>query len=353
MLCTDEFCFEVEDRIQCNSSQQVMYKTRKDYCLSLPIPLEKATNLSAAREWEIKKVGLEKAGEKLKPEDCVKYNVKLMDCFSEFNAAEVISEFLSPATNNRGTAHKTTGLKTFPNFLMLQVRRFTLTENWQPKKLDVLLEVPETIDIGHLRSSGLQPGEVELPAGPTEAPLQPDPTIVENLMMMGFEYEACRKAAYHTANTGVETAMEWILNRISEPDLNTPLVIEQGEQPAAVTVNLDDVQMLCAMGFTDKQATKALQKCDNNLERAADWVFSHAHELDEEQGPASGALPDGPGTYKLRALISHMGTSTACGHYVCHIRDTAGQWVLYNDEKVLISVKPPRDMAYMYLYERE
>ena len=55
--------------------------------------------------------------------------------------------------------------------------------------------------------------------------------------------------------------------------------------------------------------------------------------------------------YKLVAFISHMGTSTSVGHYVCHIlRD--GRWVIYNDEKVAQSEHPPRDLAYLYLYQR-
>ena len=55
--------------------------------------------------------------------------------------------------------------------------------------------------------------------------------------------------------------------------------------------------------------------------------------------------------YRLKAFISHMGTSTDVGHYVCHIlRD--GRWVIYNDEKVAESKTPPRDLAYVYLYER-
>ena len=346
----------MEDRIQCNSSQKVLYKSRKDYCLSLPISLESASNFAAAQAGEIRKSELEAAGAKIKPEDCVKYKVNMNDCFTTFAAPEVIQDFLSPATNQKGTASKTTGLKTFPNYLMLQARRFTLTADWQPKKLDVLLDVPDILDIEHLRSSGLKPGEVELPAGPTEAPLEPDPTIVENLMGMGFSFDACRKAAYHTRNAGAEQAMEWIFGHMDDPDLNSPLVIEQPKPATSnVAVNQDDVQMLCAMGFTAKQATKALKKCDNNLERAADWIFSHADELDQEEpesSPSASSLPDGPGRYGLRAFISHMGTSTACGHYVCHIRDKSNRWVLYNDEKVALSVTPPKDMAYMYLYER-
>lgn len=35
-----------------------------------------------------------------------------------------------------------------------------------------------------------------------------------------------------------------------------------------------------SMGFTKEQAIKALKATDNNLERAADWIFSHQVELD-------------------------------------------------------------------------
>ena len=36
-------------------------------------------------------------------------------------------------------------------------------------------------------------------------------------------------------------------------------------------------------------------------------------------------------------FVSHMGASTAAGHYVAHIRK-GGRWVIYNDEKVRWSV---------------
>lgn len=36
-----------------------------------------------------------------------------------------------------------------------------------------------------------------------------------------------------------------------------------------------------SMGFTKEQATKALKATNNNLERAADWAFSHISELDD------------------------------------------------------------------------
>lgn len=52
-------------------------------------------------------------------------------------------------------------------------------------------------------------------------------------------------------------------------------------------------------------------------------------------GSSGGAekLQDGPGRYTLLGFISHMGASTAAGHYVAHIRKD-GRWVIFNDEKV-------------------
>lgn len=36
--------------------------------------------------------------------------------------------------------------------------------------------------------------------------------------------------------------------------------------------------MLTSMGFSDAEATRALRKCEGNLERAADWVMCHMGE---------------------------------------------------------------------------
>lgn len=63
------------------------------------------------------------------------------------------------------------------------------------------------------------------------------------------------------------------------------------------------------------------------------------------------SMMDGPGRYRLLAIISHMGSNTACGHYVSHIRK-GGRWVIYNDEKVAASEHPPKSLGYLYLYER-
>lgn len=55
--------------------------------------------------------------------------------------------------------------------------------------------------------------------------------------------------------------------------------------------------------------------------------------------------------YRLVAFISHMGTATMVGHYVAHILKD-GHWVIFNDSKVALSENPPKDLGYLYLYER-
>lgn len=120
--------------------------------------------------------------------------------------------------------------------------------------------------------------------------------------------------------------------------------------------------MILSMGFTMKQATKALKATNNNTERAVDYIFSHKDELDMEdvENPTvssssttgnSKHYRDGDGKYRLKAFISHMGTSSQVGHYVCHILKD-GQWIIFNDNKVQISQRPPKDLGYLYLYER-
>lgn len=69
---------------------------------------------------------------------------------------------------------------------------------WQPKKLEVLLDVPDTLDLTHLRANGLQPTEQAMPedtsspdtgagaAGATvaAAPAEADEAVVMQLVRL-------------------------------------------------------------------------------------------------------------------------------------------------------------------------
>ena len=110
--------------------------------------------------------------------------------------------------------------------------------------------------------------------------------------------------------------------------------------------------------------------CDGNIERAADWLFSRADDLDAAGAEvnaaaaghrsatsapggaeSNGECEDGPGRYELCGVVSHMGGNTACGHYVAHVK-IEGQWHIFNDRKVAISQKPPLELGYLYFYRR-
>ncbi|GAU33753.1 hypothetical protein TSUD_52860 [Trifolium subterraneum] len=52
-----------------------------------------------------------------------------------------------------------------------------------------------------------------------------------------------------------------------------------------------------------------------------------------------------------RISLTGIGTSTHCGHYVAHILKD-GRWVIFNDNKVGTSINPPKDMHYLYSFER-
>ena len=48
----------------------------------------------------------------------------------------------------------------------------------------------------------------------------------------------------------------------------------------------ESLMMMTSMGFDEKQGTRALRKCDGNLERALDWIMSHMDEPDSEDEDA-------------------------------------------------------------------
>ena len=52
--------------------------------------------------------------------------------------------------------------------------------------------------------------------------------------------------------------------------------------------------MLQSMGFSRSQCIKALQNTDNNVERAADWIFSHPDEINSDDFVSAEATPVNP-----------------------------------------------------------
>lgn len=392
----DALKFSVEDRVECGTSGKVKYTKRDEYCLPLHIPLHLATNAEEVREYDEKVSEAEASGQKIDPNLHVRPRITLQSCLDRFGQTEIVEQFYSAAINGLTTAKKTTRLATMPDYMILHLKKFTLREDWTCVKLDVSVDIPDVLDLSALRSTGLQPNEALLP-DLDAAPPQPefDESVIAQLADMGFPIEACKRAVFYTKNSGLEPATQWIMEHIGDSDFGDPFVPPGTAVSGNVAFVADPtgLEMLMGMGFTVNQATKALKETNNNIERAADWIFSHQMEIDNWEGDddnneASGiAQPaqsqqcrDGDSRefyfistsiqnntliltlgdfilcsffseYKLVTIISHMGSSSQVGHYVCHILKN-DKWVIFNDSKVAISQNPPKDLGYLYLYQR-
>ncbi|KAM9805526.1 ubiquitin carboxyl-terminal hydrolase 5 isoform X3 [Syngnathus typhle] len=389
---SEAFRFLVEERIVCQQSQKAKYTQRVDYIIQLPVPMEQASNIDELQEAERQR---ENGDSTVMP---VRAQIPFAVCLAALSEPELLTDFWSSAVQAKTTATKTTRFASFPDHLIIQIKKFTFGLDWVPKKLDVSIEVPDTLDLSTLRATGQRRGEELLPEvappplmtpdaevtgilgshgneeddslySPLLSPVLDDSTVSQ-LCDMGFPLEACRKAVYYTGNTGIDSAMNWVMGHMDDPDFSAPLVLpgcSGGTTPTMESVSEEHLATIVSMGFSREQATKALRATSNTLERAVDWIFSHLDDLESmevsEGGRSAGeseasrepppgpCVRDGPGKYELFAFISHMGTSTMCGHYVCHIKKDQ-QWVIFNDQKVCASEKPPKDLGYLYFYRR-
>jgi len=318
-----------------------------------------------------------------------KLQVPLAACLAAFAAPATMEDFASPVTGQRGLATQTLRLATFPRYLWLQLNRYTLAADWTPLKLDACIPMPLQLDLGaaglKAPSQGLQEGEPDLdalaaaaghqvpvaaaPAAAAAASPEPDAGIVSALASMGFPEGACMRAAVAVGNAGVEEASNWVMSHMEDPDFAEPFAAPApaaaAPPPAAGGVDPAALEMLTSMGFDEERAAYAYRQAGGNMERAADWLFSHMDEplpAEANAAAAPGAAAPGAGgispadqaaagRFELVGFLSHMGNSTSSGHYVCHIR-RGDAWYLFNDTKVARSEAPPTDLGYMYLYRR-
>ncbi|KAG5551182.1 hypothetical protein RHGRI_009572 [Rhododendron griersonianum] len=365
------FKFGIEERLLCPSGK-VAYNRRHDCILSLSIPLHLAINKGELEAFHKSKGERDTQGKEVSADEIVRPRVRLVDCLRSFVAEEEVHDFYSTELKAKVTATKTAGLISFPDYLVLHMRKFVMEAGWVPKKLDVYIDVPDTIDISDMCSKGIQPGEELLPEPAAEDMAEPkllaDDDIVSQLVSMGFNNLHCQKAAINTSNAGVEEAMNWLLSHMDDADIDAPISQE------AQSVDQSKVDTLVSFGFQEDVARKALKASGGDIEKATDWIFnptnvSSSSDMDVSSSTTSIAdspLPDGGGgqcpvvlynafydaiAYRLMGIVSHMGTSTQCGHYVAHINKD-GQWVIFNDEKVRVSKNPPKDMGYLYVFER-
>jgi ubiquitin carboxyl-terminal hydrolase 5/13 len=147
--------------------------------------------------------------------------------------------------------------------------------------------MPEELNLNPFRSmGGVQPNETAMPevasdigVGSSSSAVSNvkivDESLVAELVSMGFSEHGCRKAALE--HSDLESAMNWILSHMEDPDFNEPAVESApgvGSQgrgvdggTAAAVPDEESVMMIMSMGYTEPQAKAALKATDNNLER--------------------------------------------------------------------------------------
>ena len=113
-----------------------------------------------------------------------------------------------------------------------------------------------------------------------------------------------------------------------------------------------------SMRFSRAHAVRALTSSNNNVELAIEWALTNTPDdssvpdtTSANQQQDKSQYRDGSGKYRLMAFISHIGNQPSSGHYVAHILKD-GRWVIFNDEHVALSENPPKDLAYLYFYQR-
>lgn len=218
----------------------------------------------------------------------------------------------------------------------------------------------DKIDLESLRSKGMQPNELSMPGDSLNSQannkLVANADHVASLMDMGFTKNACTRAVLAVKNSGIEEASTWLFNHIEDLDVNNP--IEEIESQNVSHSSFDEmaVVQICSMGFSEDRVKYALKETNGDADRAVDWLFSHADDPLPVSISASASLSsvsndNSPAHYSLGSFITHLGSSTGCGHYVSHVlRDN--DWIYFNDAKVSSCPELPKDQAYVYFFTK-
>lgn len=306
-----QFGLRLLSRLECIRCHQVRYRREEDVCLSINPPIiEEETFPLASSE-------ASSTGVVNRP------SFDLQTCLERTFGPECIEcrcEFCGELT----TYQKTRYLETFPNVLVLFVRRDSFDPaTLSAKKFDVFVHVPEEIDL------------------------------------------LCYKAEALGSDASVEEAPSCFPGDLAPRQQHTTAEEPDG---TAIEVSDESLELVTSMGFTSKNATFALKKKGGNVEEALNYLLTeNVDEIISNEGNGgefffqhSGnkasnckVFTDGHCKYKLVGMISHIGASPKVGHYVCHIKDDeTNDWILFNDEKVGISKKPPLSLGSLYFFVR-
>ncbi|RMZ92386.1 hypothetical protein DV736_g394, partial [Chaetothyriales sp. CBS 134916] len=349
---TSSFKFVMEQRLQCLTCKRVRYSNLEHDGISVPVPAREKQTANGNTNGDA-------------PNSPTYEAVTLKECLDIYTAPTEVTYSCTACGSKDFT--KSIKFKTFPQTLLINPLRFSIV-NWVPTKLDIPVEVPDdAFDMQSYQSTGLQPGEEELPDDGDV--FVPNPAAHAQLQEMGFPAERCEKALRLTGNSDVEAAMQWLFTHMDDDGGGDEDVAEAPK--TAGDAYSEQIETLAQMGISAPQARKGLRMCNGDVERAVDWVFSHLDDPGdaEETGSVASTCavpkPEVRGStdessFELQSIICHKGTSVHAGHYVVFVRKVIPgsgkekQWVLFNDEKVVkaVDAEEMKQTAYVFIFRR-
>nr|CAG4639793.1 EOG090X0181 [Daphnia pulex] len=308
----ESFKFRVEERLQCLTSAQVRYTHRSEYNLPVPVPLETASNMEEVRLYNEQKKAAMATGQPLKSDDVVRPKVTLQSCLEALVRPEEVQNFYSTAISGKTTALKITKLATFPDFLWIQLRKFTLAEDWTPVKLDVAVEIPHILDLSFMKASGQQPDEILMSDQVSVAEPAIDLAIVESLTEMGFPVAACKRAATLTHGRGLEAATQLILFHFGFPTFSLVFLInlccerQCTLHQVGFLVGCISIEDWLTMGFVPVVAVQCERNMGNMVKSSMEIINGNAANLIGWNSDAK---------HKLLPFFNNVGSETMSSHH--------------------------------------
>ena len=250
----------------------------------------------------------------------------------------------------------------FPKYLIAHVQRNMLFGYMEVRKVDADVHGLESIDLSALKSDGKK-GELFTSNTSKSNDIQINQELLESLVMMGFDRVNSEICLYEKKND-IEQAILMLTS--GQPIIDTRVKKEVKKEVKRYD---EEVAMMIDMGFDERLSRKALQMVDGDVETAIIMVASDEVVLTEEdlvENETNGTetekkeetkmneeneeIDPRSGKYELIAYICHLGSNANCGHYVCHVKQ-GNEWIMFNDNKVFISLRPPFTKASICLYK--
>ena len=278
------FAYQTVSRLVCSEDNMVKYKTNSlETVLSLSIPMDKIEEMPPDQKRHKSETTEDiKTAEK---QDVP--SIQFKSCFDSWIAPTSIQDMKWPHLQNATfPATNQNKFETFPPYLFVSLQRYRLGADWVPEKLEVNVEVPEEIDLNEYKSKGPMSGEsliteeIEKEASSEDTATATKTIISESaldqLSAMGFSVNGCKRALLAVGGSDVESAMNWIFEHNMDPDFNDPPNEEQGSSSTSgIDESVVDTLVNSLGCFTSDQVRAALEECESDAARAADWLFSN------------------------------------------------------------------------------